>query len=69
MLCNINDEFQQNKILDFGKKTLKDFLNKRNESSKNESKNINTTNSNYNYKIFYKNYSIENKKNLKKISS
>ena len=72
-LSKKNDKLQQNGISIFGKKSAKNYLNKRNESlkiesTKNEKKNINISNNNCNKKIIRRNFSIDNKRNLKNIS-
>ena len=65
-----NDEFEQNEMFCFGKKNLKNNVNKFNESTKNERKNIEIVNTNYNnYKEVHKNDPIKIKPNLRKISS
>ena len=62
-LCKNNDEFEQNDNFCYGKKCFKHDLNKKNESTKNERKNIDISNVNYKHKIIYRNYSVKNIKN------
>ena len=54
-LCKNNDKVQQNEMFCFGKKILRNNVNKVNESTKNERKNIEKSNINYNHKIIHKN--------------
>ena len=62
-LYNKKDEFQQNEIYCFGKKNPKNFVDKRNKSTKTKKIDINIPNIDYNNKNVHTNNFIENKQN------